>query len=185
MSATGGDLVERRAAIKLLVLDVDGVLTDGGLYYGEHGELVKRFHVRDGLGLRMLREAGVEVAVVSARASAPLARRVADLGIQHCLTGRADKGAALDELVTALGVAREQVAYVGDDLLDLPAMAGAGLAITVADGHPLVKEAADWVTRTPGGQGAVREIADALLDSQGGLDRACARLLGEERGSSE
>ncbi len=181
----GGELLARRAAIKLLVLDVDGVLTDGGLYYGEHGEALKRFHVRDGLGLRMLRDAGIEIAVMSARESAPLTRRLADLGIRHGLTGCRDKGAALDQLIAELGLVRDQVAYVGDDLLDLPALAGAGLAITVADGHPLVKEAADWVTRTPGGQGAVREIADALLDSQGGLDRACARLLGEGTGSAE
>ena len=172
-------LRERLAAVRLLAMDVDGVLTDGTLYYGADGEALKGFHVRDGLGVRLLRDAGVTLAVISARASAPLVRRVQDLKIEHARFGVEHKGEALDRLRLEQGLDRAEVAFVGDDLIDLPAMRCAGLAITVADGHALVKQQADWVTEAAGGRGAVREIADALLAARGALDDACHRLLAE------
>lgn len=172
-------LRERLAAVRLLAMDVDGVLTDGTLYYGAEGEALKRFHVRDGLGLRLLRGAGVALAVISARESAPLARRVRDLKIDHALFGVEHKGQALERLMAERGLDRAAVAYAGDDLIDIPAMQRAGVAITVQDGHELVKPHADWVTAAPGGHGAVREIADALLAARGALEDACQRLLAE------
>jgi 3-deoxy-manno-octulosonate cytidylyltransferase (CMP-KDO synthetase) len=153
----------RLGRIRLLAVDVDGVLTDGVLVYGPDGEQLKHFHVRDGLGLRLVREAGIEVAVVSARASPALARRLADLGLGHVHTGRPDKWAALGETMATLGVAADEVAFVGDDLLDVPVLGQVGVAIAPADAHPSARAAAHWITEAPGGRGAVREIADALL----------------------
>ncbi len=158
-----GLLREQLARIRLVATDVDGVLTDGSLTYGADGEALKTFHVRDGMGLRLLREAGVEVAVVSARASAALRRRLDDLRVGHVHVGREDKLAALIETLSALGLSADQVAFVGDDVLDLPAMAHAGLAIAVRDAHPRVLAAAQGVTRAAGGRGAIRELADAIL----------------------
>jgi 3-deoxy-manno-octulosonate cytidylyltransferase (CMP-KDO synthetase) len=154
---------DRLAAVRLVACDVDGVLTDGTLWYGPDGEQLKGFHVRDGLGLRRLREAGVEVALVTARGNAALARRVAELGLAHVHTGREDKWAALQETLRALGLAPSEVAFVGDDTQDLPVMAQVGLAIAPRDAHPEVARAAHWVTTAPGGRGAVREIADAVV----------------------
>lgn len=153
----------RLAAIRLVACDVDGVLTDGSLTYGPEGERDKTFHVRDGLGLRRLREAGVEVALITSRGGPALLRRAEELRIAHVITGRDDKAAALAELAADLGVALADVAYVGDDTLDLGALAAAGVAIAPADAHPAVRAAAAWVTRAPGGRGAVREIADAIV----------------------
>lgn len=166
--------VEARArALRLLVLDVDGVLTDGRLRYGPEGETVKVFHVKDGLGIKLLQEDGVEVAVISARRAPALERRLADLGIGHGYLGRSDKLGALGELARATGVAPTAMAFMGDDVLDLPAMRAVGLAITPADGHFLVRrELADdgWVTAAPGGGGAVREVTDGLLQARGRLE---------------
>jgi 3-deoxy-manno-octulosonate cytidylyltransferase (CMP-KDO synthetase) len=163
MSTLPAGLRERLSRIRLLVLDVDGVLTDGTLHYGEHGESSKAFHVRDGMGIRLLMEAGIEVAVITARRSEALARRIADLKIRHFYPGRDDKAAALDELCGALGVAADDAAFVGDDVLDLAALSRVGVPITVADGHAEVVQRAAWVTRAAGGHGAVREVADAIL----------------------
>ncbi len=151
--------------VRCVVLDVDGVLTDGLLYYGAEGEVLKRFHVRDGLGLELLREAGVEVAVVSARASEPLHKRLRDLGVVHAMTGCRDKRQAVQTLAATLSIQLREMAFVGDDLLDLPAMELVGFPVAVADAHPRVKAAARWVTTRGGGRGAVRELADLILDS--------------------
>lgn len=156
----------RLARVRLLATDVDGVLTDGTLTYGADGEVTKSFHVRDGMGVRLLREAGVEVVVISARAGAALRRRLDDLKIAHAHVGREDKAAALAETMAALGVARDEVAFVGDDVLDLDVMAAAGVAIAVHDAHPRVVAAAHARTRAPGGRGAIREVADAILDAR-------------------
>jgi 3-deoxy-D-manno-octulosonate 8-phosphate phosphatase (KDO 8-P phosphatase) len=167
------------ARARALVLDVDGVLTDGTLYYGTDGEALKAFHVRDGLGLRLLRLEGIHVAVISAKRSAPLERRLTDLRVPHVYLGREDKLRALDELLEATGVAAEDVAYVGDDLVDLPVLARVGLSVSVADAHPRVRERALWVTRAQGGKGAVREVADGLLLARGRLAAACEALAAE------
>ena len=168
----------RAADIRLAVFDVDGVLTDGGLVLGPEGEEYKVFHVRDGLGLVMLREAGLKVAVISARSAPVVAERMAALGIEHICQGRHDKRAALLELAERLGVKPAGIAYVGDDLVDLPAMAVAGLPIAVADAHEKVLEAAQWVTRRTGGRGAVREVCEMLLEAQGLLEARIERYRG-------
>ncbi|MEZ4326865.1 MAG: HAD hydrolase family protein [Polyangiales bacterium] len=173
------------ARVRLLVLDADGVLTDGRLYYGDDGEVVKAFHARDGLGLRLLRNEGVQLAVISGRAAPALERRVRDLRVHHVLLGRDDKRAALDECLLAAGVLPEEAAFVGDDVLDLPGMRAVGLGVAVADAHERVRREAHWVTQAGGGRGAVREVADALLAARGRLDAAVDELLHEHVGRGE
>jgi len=170
------ELARRAARVKLCVLDVDGVMTDGTLSYTAAGESEKRFHVHDGLGVRLLREAGVEVAVVSGRASPALERRLRDLCIPHVRLGEHDKRAAVEHLAQKLGITLEEMCFAGDDAIDLPAMAVVGLSIAVPNAHSRVLAAADWVTEKAGGAGAVREIADALLQAQGKLESAYERL---------
>jgi 3-deoxy-D-manno-octulosonate 8-phosphate phosphatase (KDO 8-P phosphatase) len=151
------------AQIRLLVLDVDGVLTDGRLYYDANGHETKGFHVRDGYGIQCVLAAGLLVAVISGRSSGAAAARLAELQVPHVFLGRNDKDRVLNELLTELGVPIASVACVGDDVTDLSIMRAAGLGITVANAHPDVLVAADWVTVAAGGQGAVREVCDLLL----------------------
>ncbi len=157
------DLGVRLSRLRALVLDVDGVLTDGGLYYGERGEAMKRFDVRDGLGLRRVREAGLLVAFITGEDTPIVLRRAEKLGVRDVRLGIEDKLAALEEVLAARGIAPEEAAYMGDDLTDLPPMGRAGLAVAVADAAPEVLRAAHWVTRRAGGSGAVREVCDAIL----------------------
>lgn len=159
-------VLERARRIRLLVLDVDGVLTDGRLYLSASGEELKVFHVRDGSGLVALQRAGVTVAIVSGRDSPAVTRRAAELGIRHVRQGVVDKGAELDRLLGELGVAPEELACVGDDTPDAPMLRRAGLAIGVADAHPALLASAHWVTRAKGGRGAVREVCDLLLSAR-------------------
>lgn len=156
----------RLSSIRLIVVDVDGVLTDGTLYYGADGEVIKAFHVRDGMGIQILREAGIDVAAITGRTSSALNRRMAELGVNRVLSGRSDKSAALEELLSSSGIAACDVAFVGDDVLDIPPMRRVGLAVSVSDAHPRVREVAHWVTKSPGGRGALREIADAVVASR-------------------
>lgn len=151
------------AGIRLLVLDVDGVLTDGRLHYDSDGRETKSFHVRDGYGIQQVLAAGLLVAVISGRPSAAAAARLAELRVPHVYLGRNDKRQVLQELVAELGIPFPSLACVGDDVTDLEIMGLAGLGITVADGHPAVLHAADWVTVETGGRGAVREVCDYLL----------------------
>lgn len=151
------------AAIRLLILDVDGVLTDGRLYYGPRGEALKVFHVRDGAGLKQLCAAGLVVAVISGRRSPMTRRRCRELGIRHVLQGVADKQAALQRLCLRLAIAPAECACIGDDTPDVPMMRMAGLAFAVADAHEEARRAAHVVTALPGGHGAVREVCDRLL----------------------
>jgi 3-deoxy-D-manno-octulosonate 8-phosphate phosphatase (KDO 8-P phosphatase) len=161
-------VLERARNIRLLVLDVDGVLTDGRLYLSAAGEELKVFHVRDGSGLVAVQRAGITVAIISGRDSAAVTRRAAELGIRHVRQGVADKGAALDQLLEELGVSAAETACVGDDTPDVPMLRRAGLAIGVADAHPALLAAAHWVTHSNGGQGAVREACDLLLSARAG-----------------
>ena len=156
-------LHERARRIRLLVLDVDGVLTDGRLHYGASGEELKVFHVHDGAGLVALQRAGVTVAIVSGRNSLAVERRAAELGIRLVRQGATDKAHELETLAARLGTTREEMACVGDDTPDLPMMRRTALAIAVADAHADVIAAADWVTTRKGGRGAVREVCDLLL----------------------
>ena len=151
------------ASIAAVVCDVDGVLTDGRLYYDAGGERLKVFAVRDGLGLKRLREAGVVVAVISGRHTRSLEARLDDLGIVHRVLGVDDKGAALDELLDRLGLDGSKLLVIGDDVVDAPLFARAAIGVAVADAHPELVAMADWVTRARGGHGAVREVTDAIL----------------------
>ena len=171
------DVIEKAKRICLAVFDVDGVLTNGGLILGESGNEYKIFHVRDGQGLVMLRDSGCHIAVITARSSKIVSERMASLGIEYVYQGQNDKGKAFLELMDNLKLGREQTAYVGDDVMDLPAMNRAGLAIAVADAHPLVKEHAHWTTTAAGGNGAAREVCDLIMQSQGTLQAQIQHFL--------
>ncbi|WP_310197563.1 HAD-IIIA family hydrolase [Pseudomonas hunanensis] len=153
--------------IRLVITDVDGVLTDGGIYYDASGECLKRFHVRDGMGMRLLEETGVRVAVLSGRDSATLRKRVADLGVTLCQFGVKDKKAACEQLMAEAGVSASQTACIGDDCIDLPAFTACALSFAVADAPNYVKAAATHSLDTVGGSGAFRELADSILIAQG------------------
>ena len=167
------------AQIRLVVFDVDGVMTNGQLILGPAGEELKVFHVRDGHGLVMLRESGLAVAVITGRQSAVVAARMAELGIEFVYQGQRDKLVALADLCARLGVAEHEICYVGDDLPDLPVLRKVGLPVTVADGHPQCVAAARWRTAAPGGAGAVREICEFILAAQGRLAAQYARYGGQ------
>lgn len=159
-------LLRRARRIRLLVLDVDGVLTDGHLIYGPRGETLKRFHVHDGLGLVCARRAGLGVAVISARRSRAVAVRMQELGIEEVHQGARDKARIYAGLVQRLSLRAEETAVMGDDLTDLPLMEQAGLALAPANAVHEVRQAADWVARRGGGDGAVREAVQLLLGAQ-------------------
>ena len=163
------DVVERARKIRLMVFDVDGVLTDGKLWYGEQGEALKQFHVLDGYGLKMLATNGFTVALMTAREGPILARRAAELGLAHLYQGLRDKASALVDLAQKEGIALEAVGYMGDDVIDLAAMQRAGFAATVPHAPAYIAQAAHWVSTTHGGQGAVRQCCDLLMASQGKL----------------
>jgi 3-deoxy-D-manno-octulosonate 8-phosphate phosphatase (KDO 8-P phosphatase) len=156
----------RASRIRLLVLDVDGVLTDGGLFYGASGEETKRFHVHDGLALVVARKAGLQIAVLSSRASAAVTRRMTELGVSEVHQGVGDKAGALAALCERLAVPAAAVAMMGDDLPDLAAMRRVGLALAPANAVAEVKRAAHWVARRRGGDGAVREAVEMLLKAR-------------------
>jgi 3-deoxy-D-manno-octulosonate 8-phosphate phosphatase (KDO 8-P phosphatase) len=162
------------ARIRLLILDVDGVLTDGRLYFGARGEALKVFHVRDGHGIKLLLTAGVAVAAFSGRRSGAVAARMRELRVPHLVQACSDKVAALHGLAKCLGLDPLDCACICDDTPDLPLMSAVGLAGAVADAHPVVLSAAHWIARANGGHGAVRELCDAVLRARAG--RAPARL---------
>ncbi len=151
------------ADIALLVLDVDGVLTDGRLYFGARGEALKVFDVKDGNGIKQLMDAGVAVAIISGRRSPAVARRARELGIRHVFQGNSDKLPVFERLRKRLRLEAAQCACVGDDVPDVPIMRAAGLAFTVSDAHPAALAAADMASPNPGGRGAVRDICDLLI----------------------
>jgi 3-deoxy-D-manno-octulosonate 8-phosphate phosphatase (KDO 8-P phosphatase) len=163
-------IIEKVKKLKLLILDVDGVLTDGRLFFDNNGEDYKCFHARDGHGIKLLRQTGVEVAVISGRKSNSVSLRMKSLGVEHVYQGHENKIAALVETMQKTSLKPEQVAHIGDDLLDLPVMTRVGLSIAVSDANDAVKDYADWCTKTAGGQGAVREVCDFIMQSQGTFD---------------
>lgn len=167
LSQTQQDKIKR---LKLLILDVDGVLTDGRLFFDDNGKEYKCFHARDGHGIKLLRQSGVEVAVISGRKSNSVALRMQSLGVDLVYQGHEDKRAAFTEILQNLNLRPEQAAHVGDDVLDLPIMQQAGFAVAVADANFAVKQRADWCTQTPGGLGAVREVCDLIMQVQGSFD---------------
>ena len=160
-------LQERCAAIELLIVDVDGVLTDGGIVYGSGGQEVKRFHVRDGYGLRAWQKMGKRTGVITGRSSPIVEVRAHEVGIEFVHQGAAEKLPAYRQLLDETGLAPAAVCYVGDDLPDLPPLRQSGLAVAVADACPEVRATAHYVTRTPGGCGAVREVIELVLRCQG------------------
>jgi 3-deoxy-D-manno-octulosonate 8-phosphate phosphatase (KDO 8-P phosphatase) len=176
------DILHKAARIRLVVFDVDGVLTDGRLYFADDGNELKAFHSRDGHGMKMLQNQGIEIAVISGRHSAAVERRMSDLGIPHVYLGIQDKLAAFQELLERRNLNANQVAYVGDDVIDLPVMSRVGLAIAVQDADPFVKRHAHWQTPSCGGQGAVREVCELLLEAHGRLDRERAKFVPPEAG---
>lgn len=161
-------LIARLQKIKLIISDVDGVLTDGTLYYGIDGEaeVIKGFHARDGLGIKLLHSAGINFAVVSGRDSQPLRARLNDLQVTSFQLGKLDKESACLKIMADFGVTPEETVFVGDDSIDLPAFAVCGMAVAVADAMPYVREQADLVLSTNGGKGALRELVDLILQCQ-------------------
>lgn len=162
--------MEKARAVRLLVLDVDGVLTDGRLWYGNDNEEMKAFDIQDGLGIKLLMRAGIDVAIITGRRSALVARRGAELGIRRVIQGREDKLVALRELCGELAIDLPEIAYMGDDLPDLSAIRAVGLGIAVANAHAAVAPHAAYRTQNRGGAGAVREVCDLLLQAQGRFD---------------
>ncbi|WP_075182977.1 3-deoxy-manno-octulosonate-8-phosphatase KdsC [Pantoea sp. 1.19] len=159
-------VMQKAAAVRLLICDVDGVMSDGLIYMGNSGEELKAFNVRDGYGIRCLLTSGTDVAIITGRQAKLLEDRCHTLGITHLYQGQSDKVLAFRELLDKLSLSPEQVAYIGDDLIDWPVMAQIGLSVAVADAHPLLLQRADYVTRLAGGRGAVREICDLILIAQ-------------------
>jgi 3-deoxy-D-manno-octulosonate 8-phosphate phosphatase (KDO 8-P phosphatase) len=171
------DTLERAAQVKLMIFDVDGVLTDGGLYYGDEGELFKRFNVLDGAGIKLLQRFGIDTAIITARQSEIVNQRAAGLGITHVYQGAHDKRAALEQLAAKLGLSTTQCGYIGDDLIDLPILIRVGFAASVANCHPEVRPRVHYVARHGGGHGAVREVCDLILQAQGHYEAALMSYL--------
>lgn len=171
------EILARAKPIRLVIFDVDGVLTDGKLFFDEAGREYKSFHARDGHGIKMLRTTGVESAVISGRHAATVARRMENLGIELVFQGIEDKLGVFRSICRERTLAPEQVAYVGDDLLDLPVMRQVGLSIAVADANAEILPYAHWTTRWPGGAGAAREVCDLIMAAQGTLAGVVARYL--------
>ncbi|MDH5368840.1 MAG: 3-deoxy-manno-octulosonate-8-phosphatase KdsC [Gammaproteobacteria bacterium] len=172
------DILDKAAKIKLVVFDVDGVLTDGRLIIGDDGQEYKAFYSKDGLGMKMLKQSGVELAVITARTSNVVLHRMQSLGIKHIYQGQLEKLPAFEKILNELGISAEQAAYVGDDVIDLPVMLKAGLAITVQDAHPLAKQYAHWQTPQCGGRGAARDVCELIMQAQGSLEEQFQKYLG-------
>lgn len=168
------DIYDKARAIRLAIFDVDGVMTDGRLYYSERGEELKVFDVRDGHGLKMLQDSGVRLALLTSRSSRAVALRAENLGISLVYQGVADKLAAFGELLRELRLDDAAASFMGDDLIDLPVLRRCGLALTVADAVAEVRDVAHYVTRAGGGRGAVREACELILRAQGSLDAQLA-----------
>ncbi len=178
MEHTGpAELLQRAQRVKLMIFDVDGVLTDGGLRYGADGELIKHFNVLDGHGIKLLQQSGVQAAIISARSSAIVARRAADLGIAHLMQGVHDKREGFTRLLSQTGLAAEDCGFMGDDVIDLPVMTRVAFAASVPNGHPEVRARAHYIAEAGGGHGAVREVCDFLLRAQGNYEAALAPYL--------
>lgn len=171
------NLQELARPVKLLIMDVDGVLTDGRIHYNAAGEESKSFYVQDGLGLKLLRSTGVELAIISGRADRCVEHRARALGIDHYFGGVHDKKVALAELLERTGLEGRQCAFVGDDLIDLPIMRRVGLAVAVPAAPPIVRQHCHYVTGSVGGRGAVREVAELIMQAQGTFAAIVERYL--------
>ncbi|AMO93408.1 phosphatase, YrbI family [Collimonas fungivorans] len=165
-SANRADLTARAARVRLMIFDVDGILTDGGLLYGADGEQLKRFNALDGHGIKQLQQSGVATAIISARQSAIVSRRASDLGIAHVQQGVHDKHAAFVKLLEQLQLAPDACGFIGDDVIDLPILSQVGFAVSVPNGHADVRSRVHYVTQAGGGHGAAREICDLIMQAQ-------------------
>lgn len=168
------DIVQRAAKVKLMIFDVDGVLTDGSLHFDANGECMKTFFVHDGLGVQLLNKSGVQTAIISARTTPIVSKRAEVLGITHVYQGHHDKRVAFFELIEKLGLSAEDCGYIGDDVIDMPLLSRVGFAVTVPSGHPEVQHRVHYVTKAAGGRGAVREVCDLVLKAQGNYERVLA-----------
>ncbi len=171
------EAITRAARIKLMIFDVDGVLTDGGLHFGAEGEIIKRFHVHDGQGIRLLQDSGVQTAIITARQSPIVTRRATDLGIHFVQQGVHNKRDALERLLKQTGLTADVCGFAGDDVIDLPVLTRVGFAVGVPNGHPEVTARVHFVTQEAGGNGAVRNVCDFILRAQGNYDKALAPFL--------
>ena len=167
-------VIKAAQKIKLILLDVDGVLTDGRLYYGNDGEELKAFDIQDGLGIKLLQKGGIDVGIITGRTSKLLTRRTEELDIELLVQGREDKLTALNEILEGRAINLKEIAFVGDDLPDLAVIRRVGLGITPANGNHIVASQALWQTKKGGGQGAVREVAELILNAQGKLEALLA-----------
>jgi len=171
------DAVVRASRVRLMIFDVDGVLTDGSLHYNASGESTKTFNVLDGFGILLLQKAGIDTAIITARKSDIVAKRAADLGIKHVFQGSHDKRAGFEELLTRTMQEAQHCGYVGDDIIDLPVLSRVGFAASVPNGRPEVHARVHYVTEAAGGNGAVRELCDFILHAQGKYQAALAPYL--------
>jgi 3-deoxy-D-manno-octulosonate 8-phosphate phosphatase (KDO 8-P phosphatase) len=170
-------LVQRLQAVKAVMLDVDGVLTDGGIYYDPTGREIKRFHVADGLGMELLRHAGIRVVILSGRVAEAITRRAAELRVTDCYQGVRDKKAQIERLRQQWQMKADELLYVGDDLNDLPAFEAVGVRVAVANADAMLKAQAHYVTKATGGNGAVREVCEWLLKARGDWEKAVEAYL--------
>lgn len=164
------DIILKAAKIRLVIFDVDGVLTDGSLYLADDGQELKAFNSRDGHGMKMLQETGVEIGIITGRTSKVVETRMQSLGVKYLYQGQQEKLPAFEELLKKLSLTPEQVAYVGDDVVDLPILIRVGLAIAVQDAHNLVKQHSHWTTPNPGGRAAARDVCEMIMQAQGTLE---------------
>lgn len=171
------DAVARAARVRLMIFDVDGILTDGSLHFGPDGEVIKTFNALDGHGIKMLQHSGVATAIISARQSAIVARRAADLGIAHVHQGVHDKRIAFEQLLAQCDIGADACGFAGDDVIDLPILSRIGFAASVPNGHAEVQARVHYVTQAPGGRGAAREICDFILRAQNNYETALAPYL--------
>lgn len=171
------DILARAARIKLVVFDVDGVLTDGSLYLCDDGQEIKAFHSRDGHGMKMLQHSGVPVAIITGRTSQVVTQRMASLGIEHVYQGQLEKLPAFEALIARLDISADEVAYMGDDVVDLPIMRRVGLAVAVQDAHDLVKKHSHWQSPNAGGRGAARDLCELIMEAQGTIQEQMQKYL--------
>ena len=175
------DIIEKAKNIELVIFDIDGVMTDGSLFFDNHGGEYKAFHSLDGHGLRMLQECGVKVAVITGRKSELVKHRMNDLGVTLLYQGYRDKTPAFAALLEEVGLEKDQITYVGDDVVDLPIMSQLNFAIAVQNAHPFVKQHAHWITDRSGGRGAVRDVCEFILESKGLLNDKLHSYLHTEK----
>ena len=167
LAITMQDITEKARQIRLVIFDVDGVLTDGSLFFGDDGQEYKAFNSKDGHGIRMLLENGIEAAIITGRESSVVTHRMDNLGIPHVLQGRREKLPAYEEIKDLTGFEDSEIAYIGDDVIDLPVMKKVAFAVAVQDAHPYVKQHAHWQTPSCGGRGAARDLCEMILDAKG------------------